>query len=235
MLMNILTFNRYELKYLLNREQYFKLMQIIEPRLIKDKHGISSIQSLYYDTNDFRLIRRSLQKPDYKEKLRLRSYGKAKDGDTVFIELKKKCDGIVYKRRAEYQYSSIQDITFPSLASNQIQKEIEYFIHYYPNLDRRFLLIYDRQAYFGENSLRVTFDDNIRYRTEDLTLNQSLDGKRLLDDNLILMEIKTSTSIPLWLSKGMSENEIKKTSFSKYGRAYQDYIKGGKHYEQLIQ
>ncbi len=215
--MNICVFKRYELKYLLTKSQYFNVLREVAKHLTADKHGQSTIQSLYYDTDDYRLIRRSLEKPEYKEKLRLRSYGLAREDDTVFLELKKKCSGIVYKRRIE---TSVNEIKINSLGDSQISKEIAYFSSFYKNLSPKVLLLYDRTAYFGEGDLRVTFDNNIRYRTDRLSLCAGLDGTSVLPDGKILMEIKTGTSIPLWLVKILSKEHVVKTSFSKYGEAY---------------
>ena len=82
-------------------------------------------------------------------------------------------------------------------------------------------MIYDREAYFGEGDLRVTFDHNVRYRTEELTLGTGLYGTPLFSRGEVLMEIKTGAAIPLWLTKILSEEKIYKTSFSKYGTAYE--------------
>ncbi len=215
--MNICVFKRYELKYLLTLTQYYNVLKEAKDNLIMDRHGESTIQSLYYDTDDFRLIRRSLEKPEYKEKLRLRSYGLANENDTIFMELKRKCSGVVYKRRIEISSNAIKD---NDLGNNQISKEIVYFMNFYKNLRPKMLLLYDRIAYFGEGDLRITFDRNIRYRTDRLSLSAGLDGTPIFDNEKILMEIKTGTSIPLWLVQILSKEQITKTSFSKYGEAY---------------
>ncbi len=215
--MNICVFQRYEFKYLLSASQYCNLLREASPYLTADSHGKSTVQSLYYDTDDYRLIRRSLEKPDYKEKLRLRSYGLAREGDAVFLELKKKCCGVVYKRRIE---TSVKDIKENRLGEGQISREIEYFNLFYRGLSPKMLLLYDRAAYFGKDDLRVTFDSNIRYRTDRLSLSAGLDGTPVINDGRILMEIKTDTAIPLWLAKILSREKIVNTSFSKYGEAY---------------
>ncbi|MGN0795839.1 MAG: polyphosphate polymerase domain-containing protein [Christensenellales bacterium] len=215
--MNIYVFKRYELKYLLTAEQYYRVINAVSGSLTADSHGESTIQSLYYDTDDFRLIRRSLEKPEYKEKLRLRSYGIADKDDTVFFELKKKYSGAVYKRRIELKYGDV-DKALPT--DSKIAREIEYFKAFYQNPSPKMLLLYDHTAYFGDNGLRLTFDKNIRYRKDRLTLSDSLDGIPVLGGGKVLMEIKTSSAIPLWLVKILSKEQIVKTSFSKYGEAY---------------
>lgn len=222
---NICVFKRYEYKYLLSAEQYFAVVSELGKYMTADAHGKSTIQSLYYDTDDYLLVRRSLEKPIYKEKLRLRSYGQAKDGDEVFLELKKKYDGVVFKRRIQLTAADAGDAIFDYVRAqnSQIAKEITYAVDLYKTLSPKILLIYDRTAYFGkdkESSLRVTFDTNIRYRTDRLTLAGGDDGKPIRSDGKILMEIKTGSSIPLWLCKVLSANNIHKISFSKYGSAY---------------
>lgn len=215
--MNICVFKRYELKYLISQNQYYSVLKEIKKHLSADKHGKSTIQSLYYDTDDFRIIRRSLEKPDYKEKLRLRSYGLAGEDDMVFMELKKKCSGVVYKRRIEISGRAVKS---NNLGESQISKEIAYFAQFYKKITPKMLLIYDRTAYTGNGDLRITFDSNIRYRTDRLSLSAGLDGIPIIRDDKILMEIKTGTAIPMWLVKILSKYQIAKTSFSKYGEAY---------------
>ncbi|MDE5593815.1 MAG: polyphosphate polymerase domain-containing protein [Clostridiales bacterium] len=221
---NNCVFKRYEYKYLLTAEQYFAVLNEIEKRMTADKYGKSTIQSLYYDTDDFLLARRSLEKPKYKEKLRMRSYRQAKGDDEVFLELKKKYDGVVFKRRIQLTASQAERGLFDYVRAQdeQIAKEIAYAIDLYKTLAPRILLLYDRTAYFDkdDSSVRVTFDTNIRYRTDRLTLCGGTDGKPVRNDGKILMEIKAGASIPLWLCRLVSSLGIRKTSFSKYGTAY---------------
>lgn len=215
-------FKRYEIKYLLTYEQFIEIQKIIEEHMSLDPYGISCIQSLYYDTSTNLLIRRSMDKPVYKEKLRLRSYGLSTDDKPVFLEIKKKNDGIVYKRRIELKENEANYFIYGynNHASTQIAKEIAYFKMLYQDLRPSILLIYDRIAYGCETDLRVTFDQNIRYRTRSLDLSTSLDGTPLFKDKTVLMEIKASSAIPLWLVRYLSEHKIFKRSFSKYAEAY---------------
>lgn len=221
------TFKRSELKYIIDKSTFDKIIDIISLHLKKDKYGLTTIQSLYFDKDDYLLIRRSIEKPIYKEKLRLRSYGLVSSSDLVFLEIKKKYDGIVYKRRIKIS----QDDTF-SWFENKIRpdekqktKEIDYFINFYKDLKPKMLMLYDRIAYEEENTkLRITFDFNTRYRVDNLTLDYDLNGMHILDEDKIIMEIKTNLAYPLWLCKLLSENKIYKTSFSKYGNAYKKAI-----------
>ena len=217
------TFNRYEVKYLITKEQQQKILSVIERYLDPDKYPHTIIQSLYLDTDTYLLIRRSIEKPTYKEKIRLRSYGVVKEDDKIFLELKKKSEKIVFKRRIKIT----QKECFSGLNTNfinadsQIGKEINYFINFYGKLKPAMLLIYERDAFIDNNSdLRITFDSNVKYRNYDLSLDKGLYGTPLINENQLLMEVKSSINFPLWLVRMLSQERIYKTSFSKYGTAY---------------
>lgn len=194
-----------------------------------DPYGKTTIRNLYYDTDQYLLIRRSIEKPVYKEKLRIRSYQRADEEDKVFVELKKKYKGVVFKRRLSLKNKiAIQWLsgkTDPP-KDTQIAREIDYFLHFYPSLHPTVFLSYDREAYYDKNSrdFRVTFDENILCRQEDLSLSADAYGSPILPEGKVLMEIKCSGGIPLWMAKVLSEEKIYKTSFSKYGTAYKTLI-----------
>ncbi|MBE6534347.1 MAG: polyphosphate polymerase domain-containing protein [Ruminococcaceae bacterium] len=222
-------FKRYEIKYMLTLEQKEKIVAAMQEYMSLDKYGRSSIRNIYFDTDSYRLIRRSIDKPTYKEKLRIRSYGQATQDSKVFVELKKKYDGIVYKRRLDLPCNTAFDwvngkITAPS--DTQISREIQYFLKYYDTLKPKAFLSYEREAYYEKSggNFRVTFDDNIIFRTEDLSLTSDLYGEPLLEDGKVLMELKCSGGIPLWLVRILSKEKIYKTSFSKYGTGYTRFI-----------
>jgi len=216
-------FKRYEFKYKISKEIYEKIIGEIERNLIPDYYGATTIQSLYFDTDTNLLIRNSIEKPFYKEKIRARSYGLIKPSDKVFLELKKKYEKVVYKRRITINESEILPfINGDFTCETQIQKEIRYFCKYYQNLKPSMLILYDRTAFEDRyTDLRVTFDKNIRYRTDRLNLHSGLVGTPILTNGEVMMEVKTSGAFPAWLIKLLNENKIYKTSFSKYGTAYQ--------------
>ncbi len=228
-------FERYENKYKLSPIQYEKVKREIEKKMRPDEFGETTICSLYYDTDNYRLIRRSIEKPEYKEKLRLRSYGFGKD-KKVFLELKKKAFGIVYKRRIVLTNS--QAFSFfeknEKLPNCQIAKEIEYFKNYYGNLKPAFLVMYDRTSYKGDNDLRITFDKNVRFRKERMNFWSGSDGENLLGGGEALMEIKTCTAYPLWLVKILNENKVYSSSFSKVGAAYTMTINNDKEIQKAV-
>jgi hypothetical protein len=223
-------FKRHELKYLVSAGQREFIESEFARYMIPDEHGESTICNIYYDTPDFRLIRRSLEKPVYKEKLRLRSYGTASKDEKVFLELKKKYKGIVYKRRISLDCDEAQEIleNGERLPENsQIAKEINYFLDFYGDIFPAVYLCYDRTAYFGADDpdLRITFDRNIRWRTEDIDLKVEPYGEQILERGYSLMEIKAAGSMPLWLAELLAQGGIKQTSFSKYGMAYMTMLR----------
>ena len=157
----------------------------------------------------------------YKEKLRLRSYGIANDDSRVFAEIKKKYDGIVYKRRISMTLTEAKEYR-PGSSKEQIAKEIDYFMDHYKGIAPAMMLQYERDAFYAkdDHEFRITFDDNIRWRTYDLGLDRGYYGNRLLDRRYVLMEVKAGEAMPAWFVRILTENRIYKTSFSKYGTAY---------------
>ncbi|MFI3237572.1 MAG: polyphosphate polymerase domain-containing protein [Lachnospiraceae bacterium] len=222
-------FKRYELKYFMTIEQYVMLKSIMQDTMKIDAFGMNTIHNIYFDTPDYRLIRKSLEKPCYKEKLRVRSYGTLGDETPLFVELKKKYNGVVYKRRMELPYEEAFDFLLhqiPLHEETQIAKELSYFMEFYGNLAPALLLSYEREAYYGKEDpeFRMTFDHNIRIKTEDILQNDCGDITHVLEDDRVLLEIKTGLAIPTWLLHFLSSNQIYKTSFSKYGTAYQKIL-----------
>ena len=238
-------FKRKEIKYLLSREKRNALLPILEACMEPDAFAHSSISNLYYDTPDFRMVRRSLEKPMYKEKLRLRSYGMPENTSTVFPEIKKKAMGIVYKRRISLPYQKAVsflsgqqiastdtcDVTTQQIASTdtcdgttrQILHELDWMLASYENLSPRVFLSYERDSYKGisDPSLRLTLDQDILFRTDRLDLREGAFGEAILLPDQTLMEVKISNAAPLWLAQALSEIGIFPVSFSKYGRAYE--------------
>ena len=222
-------FKRYELKYMLTTEQKKKVLAAMEPYMKLDKYGRTTIRNLYYDTDTYLLIRRSIEKPTYKEKLRIRSYSQATPDSTVFVELKKKFKHVVYKRRI----SLPNDEAMAWLSGKrhtdkhtQISEEVDYFLDYYKTLHPTVFLSYEREAYYSNDGtdFRVTFDDTILCRQDDLSLTSEVYGTPILPEGKVLMEIKCSGGIPLWMTEVLSREKIFKTSFSKYGTAYRTLI-----------
>lgn len=221
------SFKRHEIKYLIIINQYINLMDYLSDKVEKDVVYKSTICNVYYDTDNFELIRKSIEKPIYKEKLRIRSYIKPTLDSSVYVELKKKYDHIAYKKREKIAYKYILNNSFLEGAETQIDKEIKYFNDFYDGLPPKMFLSYEREAYYfkDDNQIRITFDTNIKYRTENVSLLPSISDTRLLPNNLVLMELKVPFSIPYDLARYLSSEKIFKTPFSKYGTAYKQIHK----------
>lgn len=234
--MAIEVFSRYEKKYLLDENKYRYIIDRIDSHMIADKYSrgneFYNIANIYYDTPDDALIRTSIEKPVYKEKLRLRSYGVPKLNDKVFLEIKKKYKGLVNKRRTKLRLSEAYALTLDGVHPKesdyiniQVLSEIEYFLNVY-NLKPKVYLTYDRKAFFAEDDsdFRVTFDTNIRSRRENVRLEGGNYGELLIGNDLWLMEIKSSKAVPMWFTNLLSEVGAYPVTFSKYGTEYKKYI-----------
>lgn len=234
--MTIETFNRYETKFLIDRIQFEAVRKGIANKTVPDAYNVDgkvyTICNIYYDTDDSLLIRTSLSKPKYKEKLRLRSYGIPKAESSVFLEIKKKYAQNVNKRRTKIGIKAAEQLVTHGIEppyllgmNMQVLEELKYFVSIY-DLKPMVYIAYDRQAYvgIGDKTLRITFDKNIRTRRDGLSLEYGDYGTPLLKEGIWLMEIKCSSAIPLWLTAILSENKIYKISFSKYGEEYKQYL-----------
>lgn len=236
--MAINTFARKEIKFLLSMEQYHGLMEAVSEYMNPDKYCVGGkeygIYNIYYDTPDDFLIRESLAKPYYKEKIRLRSYySPASPDDLVFLEIKKKIGGIVTKRRVSMTLAEsdayFRDRTKPvsnKYITEQVFRELDVFLDHYPVAPKQYIS-YQREAFFGkeDSDFRLTFDRKITERRHDLGLNHESYGNFIIGADQRLMEVKVSNAIPDWLVAKLSELKIYKTSFSKYGRAYQNFVR----------
>lgn len=238
--MAINTFARKEIKFLLDMRQYENLMETLQLYMNPDKFCVGGkeygIYNIYYDTPDDYLIRESLSKPYYKEKIRLRSYySPASPEDLVFLEIKKKIGGIVTKRRVsmtlaesdEYFLSRKKPQT-KKYITEQVFRELDTFLNMYPVLPKQYIS-YQREAFFGkdDNDFRLTFDRKITERRYDLSLDCESYGNQIIREDQRLMEVKVGNAVPEWLIEKLSELEIYKTSFSKYGKAYENFVKSG--------
>ena len=226
--MDINVFKRVEKKYLLSEDLYQKLFEKINNYITVDTYDFSTICNIYFDTDDYLLVNRSIEKPIYKEKVRLRSYGVPKKNSKVFLEIKKKYKGVVGKRRVSAPlkefYTYFDTCKYPNV-DTQIMNEINYCFKFY-NLKPKVFLAYDRYSYQGkdDSNFRITFDKNIRSRTDNLYLENGDNGMLLLDKNCYIMEVKTLGAYPLWFARILSELNIYPTSFSKYGNVYKKQI-----------
>jgi len=223
-----LLFKRYEKKYLLPADKYAALRARLDPYIEPDEFPTGMVCSIYYDTDNCELIRHSIERPVFKEKLRLRGYNAIGPDSTVFVELKKKYDGVVYKRRVSMPNNIAEAYLrkeVPAPKDNSTTREIDWFLKtgdYTPKV----LIACDRSAWVAKDNpeVRITFDHSIRWRDWDLTLTAGSDGESLLQPGEVLMEIKVPGAAPLWLARMLSELQIFPGSFSKYGNYYKNHL-----------
>ncbi|MBQ3423365.1 MAG: polyphosphate polymerase domain-containing protein, partial [Romboutsia sp.] len=191
-----------------------------------------NINNIYYATINNDVIRHSISKPYYKEKLRLRSYTIPTSlNDKVFLELKKKINGIVNKRRVVMTLGEVYKFLetgekpiFDDYENKQVIREIEYYLSknkVYPNV----YIGYSRKALFGkeDKEFRITCDSQITARRDDLYLSSGCFGQDILGENKYLMEVKFLGAIPVWFTKILSDLQIYNTHYSKYGNEYNMY------------
>ena len=232
-------FKRIEKKYLLSEAQYEALFQRIGAHLKPDEYGRSTVLSLYLDTPDHRIIRNSIEAADYKEKLCLRSYGTARADSTVFLELKKKYGGVVYKRRAAMTLREAELYLRMGIKpfESQIMSELDWAMRLYGRPKAAMLIACEREAWFDEAhpDLRLTFDRNIRCRENELRLDRGSAGICLLPRDTVLLEIKTAGAMPLWLADALDTEGILPGSFSKYGAAYLRTLEEKNHPISMIE
>lgn len=216
-------FQRVEQKYLLTEEEYLTLFQKIQQHLEKDPYFESTICNIYFDTDHHDFIVHSLEKPIYKEKIRLRSYQVPSVEDDVFLEMKGKYNGVVFKRRIKSKLQDFYDYfnTGKLPVQNQIMEEIDYVFKKY-DLKPQMFIAYNRLSYFdkADRNFRITFDYNLRSRQEDLHLEYGDAGRLYTKKPYYIMEIKSLSSIPLWFTEILSSLKIYPQSFSKYGSIY---------------
>lgn len=233
-------FSRFEVKYAINTAKKDILIAALQEYMVADKYNVGgnpyTICNIYYDTDDNYLIQKSVSKPVYKEKLRLRGYGVPNPGDLVFLEIKKKYKGVVNKRRTRLELEEAMRFTLSGeipeqkpYINSQVMNEIKYFMSIY-DLKPKLYLAYDRLAFFDKNDseFRVSFDTNIRTRRYDLRLDAGDYGEKMFDDDVWLMEVKINKNLPLWFTRLLDENEIYHSSFSKYGTEYARLVGQGR-------
>lgn len=218
-------FERIEKKYLITEQELNLLLTCFNGHLSMDKYGVQTIVSIYFDDPFHYNVSCSLSSPVYKEKLRLRSYGTPKDDTKVFLELKKKYKGIVYKRRVELPYKEVLEyLETGKPGDSQIFKEIDYTKKLF-NMQPAIYIAYDRFALCNqEDTIRITFDTNIRFRLDNLTLSNDSNTINYWEDKMYLMEIKTNGAMPQWMVDALNSNKIYPSTFSKYGKIFEKFL-----------
>lgn len=227
------TFQRKENKYLISGQQQEALLETIGQRLMKDEYGESTVSNIYLDTPEHYLIRESIDVTEdrrpYKEKIRIRAYDIPQAQDDVFIELKKKFKGIVYKRRLTTTLAKAERYLKEGILpeESQIMREIDWTMKKYGMPQPSIMVFYERLGYFDKEQpcIRITFDRNTRYRTDDLSYEYGSGGKLIFTDDTRIMEIKASGAYPLWLVESLDSLDIRKQTFSKVAAAYKKEFK----------
>ena len=220
--MNENVFRRVEKKYLITENQKNAFLKLIDDYIEKDEYFESHISNIYFDNDKFDLITTSIEKPLFKAKLRLRSYDVPSLEDKVFLEIKDKYKGVVGKRRIKIKLSDFYKyLETGSTKDEQIMREIDYYFKKY-DLHPQIFVAYDRLSYKGRDNenIRITIDENLRSRTDDLRLELGSNGKKYFQDREYIMEIKILDAMPLWLARSLSTLKIYPTSFSKVGSIY---------------
>ena len=221
-------FKRYEKKYIITREQYAALEDALLRHMKPDSFGEYLVQNLYFDTDGWDVVRASIEKPLYKEKMRLRCYGEMSQESELFLEIKKKYKGMVYKRRIAIPAKILPAGSVLSVVSanaSQIAREFDFYIKT-NTVSEKVYISYHRAAFVGiaDRDLRVTFDTDIRFRLDGLDYSHPGDGHFILPRDKMLMEVKTPGGMPLWVARTLCENKIFPTTFSKFGVCYTNHI-----------
>lgn len=229
-------FRRVEKKYMVNKEQYLNIKNFLNKKMIEDEHGKSTICNIYFDTQNYDLIMHSITKPIFKEKIRLRSYNIPNLQSDVFLEIKRKFNGIVSKRRVEMKLSDYYKFEKNNNNFNgQVENELKYYFELY-NLEPKMFLSYYRRAYYDKENkdFRITFDSNIIARNYDLKIEKGNYGTPILEEDKYIMEIKTLGAIPMWYVKKLDELKVAPCGFSKYGEAYTQLILGANKINEYV-
>lgn len=230
-------FERKETKYIINKATFDDFFHELMTYMNVDEYGLHTIFSLYFDTDNYTFIQHSLTKPVYKEKFRVRSYGVPTEESLLFLEIKKKVSGIVYKRRVPIPYQDYKrwqetgDLPM-DVQTTQIGKEVRWLFTQHTDLRPRVLIAYDRLSLFDkeETAFRVTFDQHIRFRQTDLHFSGETQDELVAPEVDVWMEVKALGAYPLWFVSLLAAYDIRKASFSKYAQTYERYlfVKGGK-------
>ena len=240
-------FDRVEKKYLVTKQEKRALLKVIRQNMQRDTYHKSEVLSIYFDNDNYDLIQQSIDWVDFKEKLRARSYS---GYDRVFLEIKTKIrsprrvekyqedEGVTenmgYKRRVMIGHDDFEELlngetrlvdlaqkSVENASDLQIAREIDYLMKHF-ELKPKIMMTYERESYKDKAGLRITFDDKLRYRENNLSfLKGGRDKIYFRDKHSTIMEIKVRGGMPLWLVKKLSELRVYPQRFSKIGKIYE--------------
>ena len=223
----------------MTKEQYEEIKRTIQDYMIEDEHGKSTVCNIYFDSSFYELISHSITKPFFKEKIRLRSYNIPDATTPVFLEIKRKCDDIVSKRRIQMSFENFENYmrnrNSIDIQNLQIKAELDYYFDRY-NLRPTMYISYEREAFYQKDNMdfRITFDSSVIAREYDLNIASQNYGASILERDKYIMEVKTLGAMPLWLVKKLSQLQIMPCGFSKYGEAYTQLILKANDYTTCV-
>ena len=231
-------FRRYEKKFLLTKSQRDELLPLLRQRMQYDEYCPDGqpyiVRNIYYDTVNDDMIRLSIEGPPFKEKIRVRKYGRFDvANDEVFIEIKRKYKGIGIKRRVRVTDEEAARVLArqpidqkADYYSNQILREVAYLVKIYHVVPAVFMS-YSRLAFIDRDDpqFRLTIDDDILTRRVGFDFSDGPSGTPLLTEGYVLMEVKVGKAMPLWFAQALSQKGVYLTSYSKYGKEFESRIR----------
>ena len=223
---------RHEIKYVVDLHKVDDFFRDIEPFCRFDEHADQThsyeIASVYYDTKDLRFFWDREESVGYRRKIRLRSYNKNNESIALFIEIKEKHKQLVAKKRINMRDRHILDLGIPhnelplsmvieNLEDTEAAREMAYLhdrLDLFPVVNVRYI----RKAYIPvtEHDMRITLDTRITAGGHSLPVYDKDSEKFILAPDQGVLEIKTNSSIPLWLYSVMKRYDFIHHRFSKY-------------------
>lgn len=217
--------NRFEIKYLVPHDAAERTIDALQPYTVPDDHAINEwgypVYSVYWDSPQLSLFWEKIEGLKVRRKLRFRRYAGQAD---VFVEIKQRVDRTLQKRRTRISEAEVRNWFGdapgePKLApADPVVSEALVLRHRF-RLGPRMAISYTRRALYGlyDADLRITFDRRVQYRATDFDIARQFDaGEYVIDPRLVIMEIKFSERVPLWLCKLVSREGFQMIRLSKY-------------------
>jgi hypothetical protein len=223
-------FNRYEIKYLVDRTLVGTLREELAARLDVDQYaagGGYGVWSLYYDTERLRFYWEKIEGIRFRRKLRIRHYGdrfSIGEDTPVFVEIKQRVNRVTQKRRVQLPYRQARQLCDQRRMVNCGQGGrgfLEEVLGLVCGLDLRPIAVtgYTREAYLGrgaELGLRVTLDHRVRGRDRDFHLGAEAENRMIIPPSRLIMEVKANDRVPYWLTDLTARHSLSVVRVSKY-------------------
>lgn len=231
------SFNRYEIKYLLDELKIPALRDELAARMGTDPfspRGGYPVTSLYYDTADLRFYWEKIEGLRFRRKLRMRLYGApadCTDETSVQIEIKQRVNRVTQKRRIALPYGQArrwldgrEEITCEDHQRSFVN-EVTTLIG---NLDLRPIVTtgYLREAFVGRDAdlgLRVTIDHKVHGRDRDFNFASGAENRYIIPPKLAIVEIKANERVPYWVTDLAARSEMSVVRVSKYCQSVQAF------------